>query len=60
MNGGGAGGYPGWFIDDICIQAAVSRVNPPNIVLLVAIRQGTIYNLAPTMFGRILLMLQEL
>jgi len=47
VNGGGAGGYPGWFIDDICIQAAVCELNPPNIAFTSGYPQGTIYNLGP-------------
>lgn len=47
VNGGGAGGYPGWFIDDICIQAAVCELNPPTIAFNSGYPQGTIYNLGP-------------
>ena len=47
VNGGGAGGYPGWFIDDICIQAAVCELDPPVIAFNSGYPQGTVYNLGP-------------
>jgi hypothetical protein len=46
-NGGGAGGYPGWFIDDICIQADVCELVPPTIAFNNGYPQGTVYNLGP-------------
>ncbi len=46
-NGGGSGGYPGWFIDDICIQAAVCELVPPTITFNNGYPQGTVYNLGP-------------
>lgn len=44
-NGGGSGGYPGWFIDDICIQAAVCELVPPTITFNNGYPQVTVYNL---------------
>ncbi len=46
-NGGGSGGYPGWFIDDVCVNAAPCELNPPTIALSTPVLQGTVYNLGP-------------
>lgn len=50
-NGGGNGGYPGWFIDDICIEAAACELTPPSIALSGPNPVGTIYNLGPYNIG---------
>ena len=46
-NGGGSGGYQGWFIDDVCINAANCELNPPLISLFGPNPGGTVYNLGP-------------
>lgn len=44
--GPGSGGYPGWYIDNICVEAAPCELIDPVITQLTLI-QGTIYNLGP-------------
>ncbi len=46
FNLGGAG-RAGWFIDDICVEAAPCELIPPNIVQLSPLLQGTVYSLGP-------------
>lgn len=45
--GPGSGGYPGWFIDNICVEAATCELIPPTITQLNPILQTTVFNLGP-------------
>ncbi len=42
----GPSGYPGWFVDDICVEAAPCELIPP-VVTYINPLQGTVYNLGP-------------
>lgn len=45
LDGNGANGYPGWYIEDVCINYAPCELNPP--VHVNNLLSGTVYSLGP-------------